>query len=770
MKKPIKPHLLYSPTITSSDLQKHVFIDAGAGSGKTTSLVTHLLSVLANQPHINLSHILAITFTNKAAQEIITRLQAQIVANQQFSTLRKTALISGLLISKIGTIHSFCASILQKYATFPSASISTSILEKSSNLFLFETSALKTIHHLQKLSSPPLANYLSAYPLSRLISDLKTLFQHRDLSLPYTSYYQNIACFTDLPFSTENTPDLTTSESTFTLLKSLCQIFLTCLHTYSEQKQSLEKLDYLDLLLHTKKLLIKKPQILINLQKKFKYILVDEFQDLDPLQFEILSLLANLNCLAKAKSPLFFIGDFNQSIYSFRGSDTSLFSKTKNLFQENTAVSLVLNNHHNYRNQKNILAFINPFFSTLFTKHPFQQLIPCAASSPSSVNFALLDIDSPSPIQQQAEFLSKWLPSIATRYRLPYHDFAILVRRNKHISLIQQILTKHQLPCYCASAPYSFQAEEIYDIYSFLQFLINPNSCSHLFRILVSPLFNLSNDLIYLLSYSFTEQLLINKLQAFSSASIAYLRSLSFSLKDIKKIKYIIALLNDLRAHSAFQPIPDLVLSLIQYTNHRLCQHTYTQHQIANILFVLDQLALGTQNLSSSPLTILKYFQFQFQNPAINPALTPANPKSGINILTIHAAKGLEFPAVVIAECEKQFNLSKSSTLAISTAGLGLSPPISQPKSPNLLRKYVLEEIETAVIEEEKRIFYVCCTRAKAHLLFLASNQTKKNNKTLSYLDFLLAQAQLNPQQQIITFNFNSSPTCYPYYSSISQL
>ncbi|MCP4049861.1 MAG: UvrD-helicase domain-containing protein [bacterium] len=753
------------------EIKNNIIVEAGAGSGKTTILVQRYLKILENNPESGPENILALTFTRKAAGEMLHRIQNEIIGYENISKNRRLEISGSLYKAKISTIHSFCQNIIKKHPVECHIDPSFEIIEAEEGIFLFNRIIEDTIKDLQLEKSRNLEHFLINYGSKSLRSVLLSLFNQREAAQYWLNHYlysSNSDILSDLSCSIPE--EMNTIQEELELLKSLLIIYQNCENRLEQVKRETGKLDYIDLLIMARDLLTKNDHIRKSLQDQFPFIMVDEFQDTDYLQWEIIRLTGGLDKPVK-QNNIFIVGDIKQSIYGFRGAVPELFEEIKsNTDQKINALLISLND--NFRSQSKLIDFINPLFENIFQstgKFGYTPLIANKADESSSIEFAVFEQDNCVDFMLEANFISKWIRSKLNELpNLKLSDFAILIRRKKHMTKLKEVLNRFGLEAFIHTGKSINKKEEIIDLFCLIKGLLDPYDNLAWIRVLKSPLSGISDDAVFLLYNFFNAPEFLTKIYEFAKQSDNKLESLGFDKLDINLMKEAAKSIPLWLESVNFIALPELIETILLETKAWALYASGPEgfQKTKTIKTFLKKIELLTKNaFSSNPdlIRILEDSIFNANNNISDPE--PITPNA-INILSIHASKGLEFPVVILPECGKSFNLASNSKLIISRKyGLGLYYRSNQNKYENKLRNKIKQQIEDDTINEEKRLFYVSCTRAKDHLLISGSKKStsKQNNKT--YLDFILPFSVLNTKEKRILFTFPSTDQS----SSITQ-
>jgi len=382
------------------DIAANTALRAGAGSGKTRVLTKRFIRCIVENPDWTLDNIVAITFTRKAATEMKDRIRKELadrilladdaVANKRLFNIRMQ-----ISDSNINTIHGFCANMLRDYFYVPGIDPNFSIIEEvDKNLILSETADLTIKSFVEDDSNQQMVeslaqNYRTGFFSGNLKQGILTAFGSlREKGI-------DIAGFATM-FKTGST-DLTDATS---LLQDVALMLIVKLDDdYRTYKQTENLMDFNDIEILAEKLL-SESEIRETYFKRFKTILVDEFQDVNPLQKRIIAHLA----VGQGSIPsgrLFIVGDHKQSIYGFRGSDYRIFEQT---CEEIAACGRVEVLSNCYRSTKSIIDTVNKVFSHLLS--PYEELKHPGRTDASNRKVELITWDK--KLLKDQESKSRW--------------------------------------------------------------------------------------------------------------------------------------------------------------------------------------------------------------------------------------------------------------------------------------------------------------------------------------------------------------------------
>ncbi|OGE64458.1 hypothetical protein A3J13_01990 [Candidatus Daviesbacteria bacterium RIFCSPLOWO2_02_FULL_36_8] len=557
---------------------------AGAGSGKTRAL-TYRVAYLISEKKISPENILVMTFTNRAAAEMVERIK-QLTDNSASQPV-------------MGTFHSFCARLLRKEGAALGLPPGFAIYDESDALDCVKQA-------MANLAIPTLKT--SPHGVRSTISGAKNELIS---SLEYPQYARGF------------------------YQETVAKIYL-------EYQKILEKnhaLDFDDLLLYVIKLFQKDTTILTKYQIQFRYILIDEYQDTNPAQYLI------SQYLAKRNKNICVVGDASQSIYSFRGAD---FRNIVN-FQKDYPGTKVFNLEQNYRSTQNILDAAHSIISKN-KSHPILKLWTEKSSGEK------LEIVEARSEVDEALFLLNVITS-ETKQSIPLTDFAILYRTNAQSRSLEEQFLKAGIPYKLVGGVSFYQRKEIKDVLSYLRLLQNPNDSVSLKR---------------------AEKIGKGRLAKF----MEILTETSVNFDKYNSLDFM-----------------DLILSktgYLAYLDDGTEEGKMRVENVKELRSVAEEFPTLTDFLENVALV----------EAGDNPR---KKNKDGVTLMTLHNAKGLEFPTVFMVGMEE-----------------GLFP-------------HSRSMLDVNELEEERRLCYVGITRAKKKLYLTYARArlffgTRSNNLVSRFL------------------------------------
>ncbi len=587
---------------------------AGAGSGKTRVLTTRVAYLIYSG--VEPSEILALTFTNKAANEMKER-----IAN----------ILNHSLANRVwaGTFHSIFARILRIEAEEIGYNRDFTIYDQEDSLSL--------IRQIMKDNNVT-SNEMSPQSVQHTISRAKNEMIN---ALDYARVAQ------------------TTYE------KKIAQLYLN----YQDELYRSKAMDFDDLLLNTLDLFVSNKTILEKYQQKFRYILVDEFQDTNKPQYRIVW------NLAKAHSNIFVVGDDAQSIYRWRGAEI------KNIlnFTKDFPAAKQIRLEQNYRSTTAILDAAHSVIQNNRNQIPKKLWTENEFGEKTKVIDAENDNEEGSLIAHQIKKI--------VNEQLNYGDIAILYRTNAQSLIIERSFRTYNIPYRIFGGLSFYQRKEIKDVLAYLRLLLNSNDNISLLRIINEPPRGIGKTTLEH-SINYAKNSNVSLFDSLTKADEIE----GLQTRAVVTLKNFVKLIQTYKNQLEEKPLDELVTEYLEQTGlfemYRQIDSTEMTERWNNISQLINDIILfarsnPNQNLSDylQQISLLTDFDVkQFDG-------------SMVSMMTIHTAKGLEFPVVFITGLEK-----------------GLFPIMRGPNN---------KEEE----EEERRLFYVGMTRAKKRLYLTYARQ-----------------------------------------------
>jgi ATP-dependent helicase/nuclease subunit A len=743
-----------------------VFVSAGAGTGKTAVLVERVVRAVCDRG-LDVDSILVITYTRRAAGELRTRIRAAFAERGRHDLARE---LDGAWIS---TIHGFCARLLKAYPLAAGLDPRFRELDEAQAAVLRSEAFGEALAEFCSDGDPQRLELLATYGsgglrrmLTSVYETLRAAGRELDLAVaPRPELGERVeelrACATLLardPGATDtqvqaatgllelldrdSRPDRLMSLGDYrargdraagyrealaaveqaaldeaaardrALLQELLTLFAA---RYAAAKARESALDFEDLQLCARDLLRSQPELREREQARFRSILVDEFQDTNRLQTEIVDLLRT------PETELFFVGDEFQSIYGFRHADVQVFRERRDAVEEPLSLTL------NYRSRPEVLAAVNELFGAHFGGE-FQELA-AAADFPDPVfghPVELLVTDKESYKDSGVHWRRGEARAVARRVRelvdsgaATPGEIVLLFAAGTDAEWYEDELRRAGLPTYRATGKGYFGQQQVVDLLAYLRLLQNRYDDAALLAVLASPFVGVSNDALFLLRRAASRRPLFSGLE----------HGLPPGLGE-----------RDARLMRAFRQRYDrLVETLPRLSLERLCEQIVAEHDYDLAVLAqwdgrrryanmrkLARLARSYEELRGPDVE--GFVRFVAEQEAVGAreleAVAEEEGADAVRLLTIHAAKGLEFKVVIVADAGRdRVPPSPDEILALPDGRFGfrVADPVTAKRRGAFDYEAVREARQESERAERLRLYYVAMTRAKERLIVSGS-------------------------------------------------
>ena len=587
---------------------------AGAGSGKT-KVLTHKIAYLMQEKDIKPWNILAITFTNKAANEMKERVEALVGDDAKDMW--------------IGTFHSICVKILRRFIDRIGFDHSFVIFDTSDQRTLIKE-CLKDL----KIDDKMFTDRIVQFEISNAKNDMK---EPEEYEAMVKGDYRR---------------------------EKIASVY----NLYQRRLKENNAIDFDDIINYTIKIFRENDDVLDYYTNKFNYILVDEYQDTNKSQFTLIRMLA------KAHGNITVVGDNDQGIYSFRGADISNILNFEKDFKGTKIIKL----EQNYRCTQNILNAANSVIQNNEVK--YKKKLWTENEKGALPTFHVSDDE-----YDEGRYIVEQINHLRREEYYKYSDFAILYRMNSQSRAIEEILRREDIPYKIVGGLKFYERKEIKDIISYLRLINNPSDNLALKRIINEPKRGIGKTSL-------------DKIQAISEQTGIPMYQI---IKEADQYGLSRVYAN---AQGFIEVIEDLISKKDEYTITELIKHTLKETGYTKALE--DENSIEAENRIENLeefLTVAVQFEEEEADNDLSTFLEGITLSSDIDgmdeeeesvtLMTLHSAKGLEFPVVFLVGMEE-----------------GIFPgykSIGEPKE----------------LEEERRLCYVGITRAKNNLYLTCSRQ-----------------------------------------------
>ena len=625
---------------------------AGAGSGKTrviTRRIAHILACGLAEP----SQILAVTFTNKAAAEMRERV-AELVGKKE----------AGAIV--VSTFHSYCLQVLRKHISRLGYRTNFSIAGDSDSRALLR----RVVEDLGGTESFDTGTFQSR------ISLMKNANEAPDPEKPI--------------------PVETASQEKY------AENFTDVYARYHSALRAANSVDFDDLMLLTLRLWNEHPDLHAACRDAFRYVMVDEYQDTNRVQYEL------IRKLVSEHRNLCVVGDDDQSIYAWRGADTRMILDFDQHFTDARVVTL----DQNYRSTTTILGVANAVIGNNLSRRDKKLWSDLGAGRK-------LDWIVCADEEQEAEEALKWMRFIQDRTGARYSDFAFLYRSNQQSRPLEVTLRGAGIPYVVVGGQDFFERAEVRDIISYLKVIANPRDEAAFLRVVNMPRRGIGDATLHKI-----HELCRDEKMSLGQATAALLKRgvdggpMQLALTDTagervrqfkeqkveRGLRDFLRLLDKFRKRfrdrdGTLKAITEDLINAIDYHGEleRSCK---TPQQVSNRWNNVEVVvkAIGDYEEKAEKPSLGNFLDESYLNTDQSRFGKDERRKTGVTLMTIHSAKGLEFPFVFLMGLED-----------------GLMPHERSIKENN--------------IEEERRLFYVALTRGKRHVTMFEALTRVKGGK-----------------------------------------
>ena len=598
---------------------KPLLVIAGPGSGKTR-VMAHRIPWIVNNFQINPNQILAVTFTNKAAKELMAR------ANR---------FLPNYMAPLVKTFHGFSSYFLRIEGFFAGLDQSFSIYDDTDQIRI-----IKNIFDELDLNPRKINPKIIAAEISKAKNKG---FSPNNLKNKNSSYFDEI----------------------------VSRIY----SRYQEIIDQSNACDFDDLLMKTKMILVENDDIREKWASRYKQVIIDEFQDTNPLQFEISNLLTN------SQKSISVVGDPDQSIYSWRHAvPTNLLE-----FQKQYKECLVVNLDESYRSTQQILDAADSIISN--NSNRFKRKLWTKKKNGSLINFNFYNDEEEESLSVASKISKQIKNGISS------NEIAIIYRVNAQSRVFEVALNSLGLKYRLVGGVRFYDRKEIKDILAYCKLLVNPNDDNAFERIVNCPPRGIGNKTLQVIRNSKIDENL-----SFINYLKKYINNEDFSLlskRATKALRDFIIIYNKLMKQTEIQEPFDLINSIITLTSYDdyLRNDEDGSERLENINELKSSAEEFSANIDKNPKESLIEF---IETASLNTNLDNVNESfEAVTLITLHQAKGLEYEKVYIVGMEE-----------------GLLPHSRSLESED-------------EIEEERRLCYVGITRAKNELYLSASSRRR---------------------------------------------
>lgn len=592
---------------------------AGAGSGKTRSVI-YRVAWLMQAKRVKPWNILVVTFTNKAAQELKERLE-ELYPGRASSVW-------------IGTFHSICLRILRyEIIHLQGYNSDFSVFDRDDQL-----SVLKKVYIEQDIDK-------KIYPHQKILSVISKNKSNSIIPANFMDYNDDTA---------------------------INRLFHRIYKAYDGYLLKNNAMDFDDLLIKTSQLLTNNDIVREKYSNQFQYIMIDEYQDTNEVQFNI------IHTLAKKHKNLCVVGDDDQSIYGWRGANVKNILSFEKDYKNTHTIKL----EQNYRSTTPILALANNLIMKNDNRHDKQLWTNIESNE-------LPKLISHDNEYEEARYIAEEIASLTEKNKCLYQNNVVLYRTNAQSRVLEQAFTKNQIPYVVVGGINFYQRSEVKDMIAWLRILVNPMDNESLLRVINLPPRGLGKTSIgQLIDIAVTHNKSLFEIVTEEAYLSGVTKKVRQTLIDLSvKIKQWVGMSGK---NSIVEIIKDIIQELDLEAYYRNADEAKEMTKLENIREFISASSEFTEKYYEEHQEYPSISQF-LQNISLQTDLDSAEKRAerdAVRLMTMHNAKGLEFDYVFIAGMEQ-----------------GLLP-------------HTFSMGSKEELEEERRLLYVAITRAKK-LLFM---------------------------------------------------
>ncbi len=658
-------------------------VDAAAGSGKTAVLIRRILTIVGCDPERpgsgdwgRLGSVLAITFTEKAAGELRAKLRAYIPPAERFR----------LDHAWIGTFHSFCARLLRRYGPAVGLDPSFDLLDENTSGMLARrcsSDALLSMLENKEAGARDLVEEVGFTTATCALEELMKFRWHAEAALSDRS-------------ETEGWESAA--------LGALSAVFAEAKRTYAMRLAELGALDFQELEIRALELL-GDDSVASACRRQFAQLLVDEYQDTNDIQTELV-----LKLFDPSANRLFIVGDEAQSIYRFRGANVSCFARMREEIAKRSGRAVRL--AHNFRSRKSIISFVNVsqdvlakgLFAAPSSPKPMEHTVEDAAGTPSVIELAIPasnETKIPALREREARAIAEMIAKNASAGEWSTGDVVLLFRAMTSAGIYEAALQRLCVPCTSAGGRGFLERREVADLMAAVAFSLDPNNSAALLTLLRSPIGDLSDDELAIMAGPEGRGI---PAALEKDERLALVRELPFMAGHMRPSEIMRRVINEAGLEALWSRLDPSGAAVMN----------------------MDRLITIARDLERGmPTTLADFNSFMREMRSRDARMgeTPAGADAGnaVRLMSVHAAKGLEFPVVFLPDLArrppqktKQWIFSRGD----AGAGSGVAFRKRNPDQPfgSRIKTERFERLASEESEQEeresKRLLYVAMTRA----------------------------------------------------------
>ena len=660
-------------------IDRSLAVDAAAGSGKTSVLIRRILEILGGE-WSGVGRILAITFTDKAAGELKARLRPHVPAGERHR-------LEG---AWIGTFHQFCARLLRRHASRVEIDPAFGIMEENAARLEARSSAREALLDLLASGDEAAVSLVESVEFKTALGAVENLMEFR-------------------LHATQALSNLSETEGWETeVVAALSSVYEKALSRYRAELARLSALDFQELEILALRLL-RMDDVRLSVSARFDHILVDEFQDTNDVQTELV-----LSLFSPPRTRLFIVGDEAQSIYRFRGANVGCFARVRKRIEESGGESVRLS--ANFRSDRGIIGLVNSLRGVLREglfadpKKPGEiepgRTRPSPIAHPFVSPVAELCVNSEGNAAErreaEARAIARFIGKLSDEHGAGFGDVVMLFRALTSVSVYESALRREGIPSIVSGGRGLLERQEVIDLMAALAYASNPKDTAALLNVLRSPIVGLSDDELVLIAGEDGEGLTERIAEHPSCEIVAEFSRLARHLRPSEFMRRVLDL-------SGYEAIID-----------RLDPSGAMAANVDRFITVAASIE------RSLPIPLADFADFagdlRAQSARLGDPPAAGDVTNAVRLMSVHAAKGLEFPVVVLPDLFHGEASHKDAWVFSRGGATGAAPgfafkrrdpdrPFDKPEQTERFKKILGEEKREATLEAG-RLLYVAMTRA----------------------------------------------------------
>ncbi|MHC4321276.1 MAG: UvrD-helicase domain-containing protein [Planctomycetota bacterium] len=530
---------------------------------------------------------------------------------------------------------------------------------------------------------------------------------------------------------------------------------------YSERKKVEGLIDFTDLEVKSIELLENREYIANEIKRKFKYILVDEFQDISGLQKKIIDLI-------RSKDNLFIVGDAKQSIYGFRNADVEIFQDIQKDIAPGSLISL---NENNTQQLKPGAEFSDKPFPSV------EIIVAEGRDKTEARKWESMEI-----AKRIKEIVDKGEIKITNRRErernISYRDFAILFRSTTDIKLYEHSLSHLDIPYYVVSGRGFYNTTEITDLINLLKVIESPLDEINLAAVLKSPFVGIDDDALFRLAdhvHSSNEKKLLYQ----SLDEVGSIKEIEELSRDrIIQFTQFLNEVQNIKPRTSLWKLVSFILKKTEFQSKMLL-FSNGKKRYANLRKLVELCKIQEE---FEPLVLRDFIEivegYKFREIRESEAPVESEEDDVVKMITTHSAKGLEFPVVIVADTDRDNSRPPDYFVYSKNYGISfkiLNPSTNEAEVPKSYER-INDETTEKELQESKRLLFVAMTRAQEHLILsggINRGRARGDSDKSNWHNYISTSLGLNPEpednREIIKIGHDSSQSIEIRHSRVKE-